>query len=177
MAGCSRSKKTCPVRIALRTSWGLVILSFSFAVMPGDDDIVILGNSTLKLPSIDVYDCFGACARELAALTAVDAGAYNVDTLQQQTSLAPKEPHETVESLVAHGPNIDMSPGEELRAKSEALEGTVQASAAAGLRDSHVERLCEVIGSRWNAFRRGLRRVNPPARIPWSGWTMLLIGG
>ena len=40
---------TCPVRIALHISWGLVTMdSFSFAVMPGDDDVVILGNQTFK---------------------------------------------------------------------------------------------------------------------------------
>ena len=33
-------KKTCPVRIALHTIWDLVTLGpFSFAVMPGDDDV------------------------------------------------------------------------------------------------------------------------------------------
>ena len=33
------------------------------------------------------------------------------------------------------------------------------------MRDSHVEPLREVIGSRWNAFRRGVRRGDPPARV------------
>ena len=36
---------------------------FSFAVMPGNDDVVILGNPTLKAPGIDVYDSLGARAR------------------------------------------------------------------------------------------------------------------
>ena len=34
-----------------------------------------------------------------------------------------------------------------------------------GLRYSHVERLREVIGNRWNAFRRGLRRGDLSARV------------
>ena len=71
----------------------------------------------------------------------------------------------SVERLVAHGPDINMSPEEELRAKCEALEGAVQASTAAGLRDSHLKRLREVISSRWNAFRRGLGRGDPPVRV------------
>ena len=66
---------------------------------------------------------------------------------------------------MAHGPDINMSPEEELRAKCEALEGAVQASTAAGLRDSHLKRLREVISSRWNAFRRGLGRGDPPVRV------------
>ena len=67
--------------------------------------------------------------------------------------------------MVAHGPDIDMSPEEELRARSEALKGAVQVSAAAGLRDPHVERLREVIGRHWKAFRRGLRRGDLPMRV------------
>ena len=59
------SNKTCPVRIALHTSWGLVQVDpFSFAVMPGNDDVVILGNPTLEAVGIDVYDSLGARARE-----------------------------------------------------------------------------------------------------------------
>ena len=77
----------------------------------------------------------------------------------------PKEPDDAVERMVARGPNIDMRPEEELRARSEALKGAVQASTAAGLRDSQVERLPEVIGRRWNAFRRELRRGDPPALV------------
>ena len=66
---------------------------------------------------------------------------------------------------MARGPDIDMSPKEQLRLRSEALEGAVQASAAAGLRDLYMERLREVIGMRFNAFRRGLRRGDPPACV------------
>ena len=66
---------------------------------------------------------------------------------------------------MARGHDIDKSPEEELRARSEALEGAVQASAAAGLRDSHVERLREVIGRGRDAFQRVLRRGDPAARV------------
>ena len=130
--------------------------------MPGDDDVVIISSPTLKLLGIDVYDSLGARARERATLTGVDTAAYqkchrvtvSVDALQQ--------PDESVDRLVARWPDIDMSLEEELRSRSEALEGAVRASAAAGLRDSHVERLRDVIGSRWNAFRRGLHRGDRP---------------
>ena len=112
-------------------------------------------------------------ARERAALTGVDTAVYrqcrrvtvSVDVLQQQTSLTPEESNEIVGCLVVRGPGIDMSTGGELRAGPEALDGAVQALAAAGLRDSHVERLREVIGVRWNALRRGLCRGNPPAGV------------
>ena len=141
--------------------------------MPREDDVVILGKPTLKLLGIDVSDSLGARARERAGLTVVDTAAYrqcrrvtvSTDAVQQQTSFTPKEPNEAVERLVARGPEIDMSPEEELRARSEALKGAVQAEAAAGVQDSQVQRLREVVHSRWNAFRRGLRRSDPPARV------------
>ena len=58
-----------------------------------------------------------------------------------------------------------MSPEEELRARSEALEEAVLASAAAGLEESLVERLRDIIGRLWNAFWRGLPNGDPPARV------------
>ena len=112
-------KKTYPVRIALHTSRSLVTLDpFSFTVMPGGDDVVILGNPTLKLLGIDVSDSLGARAGERVALTGVDTAAYrqcrrvtvSVNAWQQQTSLTPAEPDEAVERLVARGPDIDMNP-------------------------------------------------------------------
>ena len=69
------------------------------------------------------------------------------------------------ERLVARGPDIDMGPEEELRARSEALEEAVLASVTAGLDESHVERLRDVTGRRWNAFRRILRRRDPSVRV------------
>ena len=98
-------ERTCLVRIALHTSWGLITVDpFCFAVIPGDDDVVIIGNPTLKLLGIDVYDNLGACAREHAALTGDDTAAHrqcrrvivSVDALQQQLRGTLKEPDEAV---------------------------------------------------------------------------------
>ena len=66
---------------------------------------------------------------------------------------------------MSRGPDTDISLEEELRARSEALEAAVLASAAAGLDKSHVERLRDVIGRRSNAFRCVLRRSDPPASV------------
>ena len=76
--------------------------------MPGVDDFVILGNLTLNLLGIDVYDSLGTRARERAAITGVDTATYwqcrrvtvSVDALQQQTSLTLEEPDEALERLV-----------------------------------------------------------------------------
>ena len=136
----------------------------------GDDDVVILGQPTLRLLGIDVYDSLGARAREHAALTGVDTAAYqrcrrivvSVDALQQQPRGTPAETDETVERLVARVPDIDMSPENELQDRSEALEVAVLASAAAGSDKLHEERLRDVNKRHWNAFRRGLRRATRP---------------
>ena len=70
-------ERTCPVRISLHTSWGLITMEpFSVAVMPSEDDVVMLGNPTLKQLGLDVYDSLGARAPERAALTGVDTAAY-----------------------------------------------------------------------------------------------------
>ena len=73
--------------------------------------------------------------------------------MQQQPSLTREEPDKAVQRLMVRGPDIDMSPEEELRARSEALEGAIQAAVAAGLPDSRVERLREVSGNRWIRYR------------------------
>ena len=77
--------------------------------MPGDVDVVIVGNPTLKLLGIDVYDSLGARARKRAALAGVDTAAYrqyrrvtvSEYALHRQTSLTPEEPDDAVERLVA----------------------------------------------------------------------------
>lgn len=58
------TKKTRAVRAALHTILVPVILDpFSFAVMSGTDDVVIMGNPTLKALGIDIFDSLGKCAR------------------------------------------------------------------------------------------------------------------
>ena len=68
--------------------------------MPGDDDVVILGNPTLKALGIDVYDTLGARTREQANIAEVDTAAYkqcrrvmvSVDALQDQQQVPPPLP-------------------------------------------------------------------------------------
>ena len=75
------------------------------AAIPGDNDVVILGNPKLKLLGIDVYDSLGACTRDRAALTVVDTAVYrqrrrvtvSIDAIWQQTRLMPEERDEATE--------------------------------------------------------------------------------
>jgi len=93
-------EKTCPVRIALHTSWGPVTLD--------------------KALGIDVYDSLGARARASAKMAGVETAAYqqcrrvslSVDALQQ-VDAREEQPDEAVERLAERGPDIGMSPEEE----------------------------------------------------------------
>lgn len=109
------TEKTIPVRISLHTSWGLVSLDpFSFAVMPGDDDVVILGNPTLKALGIDVYESLGARERKQANIASVETAAYkqcrrvsmSVDALHQPETAQPDSPDPAVERLLRRGPDM-----------------------------------------------------------------------
>ena len=58
-------RKTCPLRIALHTSFGPVTLDpISLAVMPGVEDVLILGNATLERLGLDIYASLAECGRK-----------------------------------------------------------------------------------------------------------------
>ncbi|CAM9934087.1 unnamed protein product, partial [Sphacelaria rigidula] len=70
----------------------------------------------------------------------------------------------SVERLISRGPEMDMTPEEELAERRVALDHAVQAAADKGMSASGVDKLREVVGRRVNAFRRALRG-DPPARV------------
>ena len=50
------TEKTCQVDVAVHTGWGpKVVRSQRFAVIPGTDDVLIIGSPMLKRLGIDVY--------------------------------------------------------------------------------------------------------------------------
>ena len=58
-------QNSCPVRAALHTMWGPVVIDpVSFAVLPGKEDVGVLGSSTLVTLGINVYESLGECARK-----------------------------------------------------------------------------------------------------------------
>ena len=59
----SIQSKTCLVRTVLYTSWRPVLLDpCHYAVMPGADDVVIIGSGTLEAMGINVYGGLDAFA-------------------------------------------------------------------------------------------------------------------
>ena len=59
------TEKTCQVDVAVHTGWGpKVVRSQRFAVMPGTDDVLIIGSPMLKRLGIDVYRDMEESARK-----------------------------------------------------------------------------------------------------------------
>lgn len=82
--------------------------------------------------------------------------------------------------MAAHGPDMDMTPAEDLQEGSAALEGAVEASAATGFEEPHGGDLRKVIGKRWSAFRRAPRVSNlcwcPVKAIDRACTTLSMVG-
>eukprot|EP00903_Cladosiphon_okamuranus_P017345 g15980.t1 len=167
------TKKTCPLRVALHTSWGPVVLAPEpLAVMPGTDDVMIIGTPMMARLGIDVDAMADARAREgqearvsgveSPTIAAARRVTLSVDALQPAD--AEEVPDEAVERLAARGPDMVMSPAQEERGRKEALDAAVASAASAGLSDQGVSRLGGIVQRHWNAFRRALRG-DPPADV------------
>lgn len=107
-------EKTRPLWISIRTGCGPVVLSPQrFPVMPGTNDIVIIGSSMLKRLGIDVYDAVRAHARaghyarvsggESPNVAAARRLTLRIDALQPTGQEEVMD--EVVECLAARGPD------------------------------------------------------------------------
>ena len=163
---------SCPVRIALHTIWGPVVMDpVSYAVLPGKGDVVILGSPTLAAQGINVYDSLGECMRKHnRAVQGVESPNFKkrrrvsiaVEALLQR--VPPEPPDEAVERLDSRGSDVGMEPEQEEGERAVALAKVVETVAANGLSARSGARLCEILDRHWNAFWRGLRG-DPPARV------------
>eukprot|EP00752_Nemacystus_decipiens_P016680 g14920.t1 len=165
--------KTLPLTVALHTGWGPTVLREQrFAVMPGDDDVVIVGSPMLKRFGIDVHEMANAVARKghEARIAGVDSprvsDARRVALSVEALHGADRDdvPDEAVERLVARGPDMVMSPAEEAQGREEALAAAVESAVSAVLSGQGRGRLESIIDPHWDAFRRALRG-DPPARV------------
>eukprot|EP00903_Cladosiphon_okamuranus_P006086 g5996.t1 len=168
------TEKTCPVRVALHTAWGPVVLDPQpLAVMPGTDDVMIIGKPMLKRLGIDVDAAAEASARarhddRLEGVESPDVAAARRVALSIAAMQPPDReevPDKALERLAARGPDMVMPPAQEEQGRSEALDAAVESAATAGLSDRGVDRLRGIVGQRWNAFRRALRAGDPPAAV------------
>ena len=160
-------RRTCPVRISLITNFGPVLLDpFPLAILPGIDDVLILGSPTLELLGLDVYAGLINKAR-----TRADASRNMRSTVNyiacRRVSIPQEDvhPEPAVERTVDRGPEMVMEPALEEHERRVALEQAVEVAASNGLDDTQVAQLKQVVlERRWNAFRRALRG-DPPAKV------------
>ena len=164
-------QKSCTVRAALHTLWGPVMMDpVSYAVLPGKEDVVILGSSALAALEIKLYDSLGECARK-RGLSVQGGESPNskecrrvstvVEALLKRGPAALEPPDEAVERLDSRGPDVGTEPEQEERERAITLAKAVVAN---GWSAGGQARLREMLDRHWNAFRRSLRG-HPPARV------------
>lgn len=152
----SVQSKTYLLRTAQRTSWGPVVLDpYHQAVMPGADDVVLIRSGTLEAIGIYVYIGLDVCACSRHALVSdVDSPEFReyrrasiaIEELQNAGEYEePVDP--SVERLVSRGPEMNMTPEEELAERRVALDHAVQAAEDNGMTND-VSELLEVV-RRW----------------------------
>ena len=164
----------CKKTTALHTMWGPVVIDpFSYAVLSGKEDVVILGSPTLAALGIDVYDSFGECARKRnLSVQGVESPNFKecrrmsiaVEALLQRGPGATDLPDDAVERLVSRGPDMCMEPEQEERERAVALAKAVETAVAYGLSAGGGVRLREILNRHWNVSRRGFRG-DPPGRV------------
>ena len=147
-------QKSCPVRTALHTMWGPVVMDpVSYAVLPGTENVVILRSPTLAALGINVYDSLGECAhqRNLSVQVVESPNlkerrrvSIAVEALLQRGPGAPEPPDEAVERLVSRGPDMGMEPEQEERERAVALTKAVETAAANGVSNEVEARLREI---------------------------------
>ena len=102
----------------------------SCAVLPGKEDVVILGSPTLAALGINVYDSLGECGRKRnLSSQSVESPNFKeclrvsiaVEALLQRGLRALKPPDEAVERLVSREPDMGMEPEQEKRERAVAL--------------------------------------------------------
>ena len=113
-------QKSCPARTASHTMWGPVVMDpVSYAVLPGKEDVVIMGSPTIAALGINVYVSLDECARKCnLSVQGVESPNFKecrqvgiaVEALLHRDPGAPEPPDEAVERLVSGVPDMGMEP-------------------------------------------------------------------
>lgn len=129
------TEMTCPVRIALRTSFGHVALDpFALAVMPETNNVVILRCPTLDMLGPDIYAGLRECTQQKverptkpmksAEYIVCRRVSLSVEAMQQQP-MDEKVLYQAVERVVELDPEMVMEPVVEETERRMALEQAV----------------------------------------------------
>ena len=185
-------ERTVSVRVTLMTPWAPVIFDVTLAIVPGDDDVLIIGSKTLRERlGIDVMEGLrkaaagrksGAAGEDQVSAVAVTSRTRAEPADHEQGVAASSTrsgvrlaktfdqgeaggAHDIADRLSSRGPSMFMNVHEERALRRECLEEAVSEAARRGMPLGAVERLRRVIlRARFEGFRRALTG-EPPADV------------
>ena len=183
----ARYQTTGDLQVTLQAPHGRISFRVAFVVLPGSDDVMIIGSKTLHDSlDIDIVQAFHQGVSQVGELFATPGSPVHADAtvcsvrrlfgpgltlkgmLQAQVEDAlPDPPNEFCETLVSHGPAMFMEAGEELAARREALVSALRVAVDFGLPEGCVGDLEEIVlGECFDAFRRALTGERPARVVP-----------
>ena len=135
--------KTCPLHVRLHSAWGPVTLRNKiFAVMPGNDEVVIIGSKTLRDDlGIDVKQNFDETARMQAQLvvnngvctTKAACDRVNVTVAHMYNNNVDDASDAAMQVLLARTPDVMVVREQEMVERNDALCQAIEVAAAKGL--------------------------------------------
>ena len=183
----ARYQTTDDLQVTLRAPHGRISFRVAFVILPGSDDVMIIGSKTLRESlDIDIVQAFHQRVSQVGELFAAPGSAVCADEtvssvrrlsgpgltlkgmLQAQVEDAlPDPPDKFCETLVSHGPAMFMEAGDEVAARREALVGALRVAVEVGLPEGCVAELEEIVlGECFDAFRRALTGETPARVAP-----------
>ena len=156
---------TDDLQVTLQAPHGRITFRAAFVILPGSDDVMIIGSKTLR-ESLGTYigQAFHQRVSEVGELFAAPGSAARADatvssvrrvsgpglTLQgmlqaQAEDALPDPPDELFETLVSHGPSMFMEAGKEVAARREALVGALRTAVEVGLPEGCVVELEKIV--------------------------------
>ena len=183
----ARYQTTDDLQVTLRAPHGRISFRVAFVILPGSDDVMIIGSKTLRESlDIDIVQAFHQRVSQVGELFAAPGSAVRADEtvssvrrlsgpgltlkgmLQAQVEDALSDPPDKFcETLVSHGPAMFMEAGEEVAARREALVGALRVAVEVGLPEGCVAELEEIVlGECFDAFRRALTGETPARVAP-----------
>ena len=165
LALMARYQTTDDLQVTLQDPHGCISFRGAFVILPGSDDVMIIGSKTLSESlDIDIVQAFHQQVSQVGELFAAPDSAVRADetvssarrlfepglTLQgmlqaQAEDALPDPPDAFCETLVSHGQAMFMEAGEEVAARREALVGALRVAVEVGLPERCVAELEKIV--------------------------------
>ena len=148
----SLTQQTCMLKVSALTPWGQVSVRLAVAVLPGGDDVLILGSKTLREQlNINVMDGLMAkvmgpgipgaggqeeLARRLGGHVSIRLVSLALDAVQEIVDLETavgEEDESRTDALLARGPAMVMEPENERGLRLEAPQAALARVADEGM--------------------------------------------